>query len=324
MRRRQFLCVLGGAASVPFAARAQKATPVIGFLSALSRKAAEPHLEMLRRGLGETGFVEGRNVTIDYRFADGRYASLPAMAAELIARPVNVLVAQSPPAALVAKAATSTLPIVFGVGLDPVAAGLVESFNRPGGNATGIVMLPGPLVQKRLEVVRELVPRAANVTLLVNPGSPEAAAEVRDILAAATSNGLQVRVLNASTHAELDAAYTALTRERPDALLIGGDPFFFDQRQAIVERSVRLGVPTIYPFRQFPEVGGLISYGVNLVTPFRQIGIYAGRILTGAKPADLPVMQPSALELVINMKAAKALGIDIPPILHARSDEVID
>ena len=279
---------------------------------------------MFRRGLGEAGFAEGRNVTIEYRWAEGQYDRLPTMAAELVGRPVNLIVAQSPPAALAAKAATSTIPIVFGVGLDPIAAGLVASFNRPGGNATGIVMLPGPLVQKRLELIRELVPKAADAVLLVNPGSPEAAAEVRDILAAAAANRLQVRLLNATTPAELDDAFEALTERRPDALLIGGDPFFFNQRQTIVARVARLGLPTIYPFRQFPEVGGLISYGVNLVSPYRQIGIYAGRILQGAQPADLPVMQPTSLELVINLGAAKALGVDIPAILHARSDEVIE
>ena len=325
MRRREFLGVLGGAAATwPLAARAQQAMPMIGLLSALSRPQAEAFLNMFRRGLGEAGFAEGRNVTIEYRWAEGQYDRLPTMAAELVGRPVNLIVAQSPPAALAAKAATSTIPIVFGVGLDPVAAGLVASFNRPGGNATGIVMLPGPLVQKRLELIRELVPKAADAVLLVNPGSPEAAAEVRDILAAAAANRLQVRLLNATTPAELDDAFEALTERRPDALLIGGDPFFFNQRQTIVARVARLGLPTIYPFRQFPEVGGLISYGVNLVSPYRQIGIYAGRILQGAQPADLPVMQPTSLELVINLGAAKALGVDIPAILHARSDEVIE
>jgi putative tryptophan/tyrosine transport system substrate-binding protein len=326
LKRRDFIAVLGGAAAWwPRVARAQQpAMPVIGFLSALSRPQAEPHLDMFRRGLGEAGFAEGRNVAIEYRWAEGQYDRLPAMAAQFVGRPVNLIVAQSPPAALAAKAATSTIPIVFGVGLDPVAAGLVASFNRPGGNATGIVMLPGPLVQKRLELIRELVPKSADAVLLVNPGSPEAAAEVRDILAAAPANRLQVRVLNATTPAELDAAFVALTERRPDALLIGGDPFFFDQRQSIVAGVARLRLPTIYPFRQFPEAGGLISYGVNLVKPYREMGIYAGRILQGAKAADLPVMQPASLELVINLGAAKALGVDIPPILHARSDEVIE
>ena len=330
MRRRDFIAILGvggvaaSAVSWPRLGRAQQATPVIGFLSALSRPQAEAHLAMFHRGLGETGMAEGRNVAIEYRWADGQYGRLPAMAAELVGRSVNLIVAQSPPAALAAKAATSTIPIVFGIGLDPVATGLVASFNRPGGNATGMVILPGPLVQKRLELIRELQPKAAEAVLLVNPGSPEAAAEVRDILAAAPVNRLQIRVLNASTPAELDAAFAAMAQRRPDALPIGGDPFFFTERQGIVERVQRLALPAIYPFSQFPEVGGLISYGVNLVNPYRQIGLYAGRILQGAKPADLPVMQPTALELVINLRTARALGLDIPPLLHARADVVIE
>ena len=326
MRRRQFLSVLSGAAAAawPFAARGQQAMPVIGWLSALSRPSAEPHLDMLRSGLGEAGFVEGRNVAIEYRFADGQYDLLQAFATEFVRRPVDLIVAQSPPAALAAKAASTTIPTVFAVGLDPVVAGLVASFNRPGGNATGMALIPGPLVQKRLEVIRELLPKAADVVLLVNPASPEAAVEVRDIQAAAPASRLQVRVLNATTPAELDAARAALTERRPDALLIGGDPFFVNRRQDIVEWVARVGLPTVYPFRQFPEVGGLISYGVNLVTPYRQVGIYAGRILRGTKPADLPVMQPTALELVINLKSAKTLGVEIPPILQARSDEVIE
>jgi putative ABC transport system substrate-binding protein len=324
MRRREFIGVLGGAAAVPLAVRAQQAIPLLGFLSALSRTQAEAHLGMFHRGLSEAGFAEGRNVAIEYRFADGRYELLPAMASELVRRPVTLIVAQAPPAALAAKAATSTIPIVFGVGLDPVSAGLVASFNRPGGNATGVVMLPGPLVQKRLELVRELVPAAVEAVLLVNPGSPEAAAEVRDIVAAAPANRLQIRVLNATTPGELEAAFASLAERRPDALLIGGDPFFFNQQRSIVALAQRLGLPAIYPFRQFSEAGGLISYGVNLVNPFREIGNYAGRILHGAKPDDLPVVQPSSLELVINLKTAKTLGVAIPPILQARADEVIE
>ena len=324
MKRREFIALAAGSALWPLAARAQQSTPVIGWLSALSHSAVVPHIAMFHRGLGEAGFVEGRNVTIEYRFADGQYDRLASMAADLVGRAVNLIVAQSPPAALAAKTATTTIPTVFAVGLDPVAAGLVASFNRPGGNATGVVMLPGPLVQKRLELIRELMPKATEVVLLVNPGSPEAVAEVRDIQAAAPANGLKVRVLNATTPAELDIAFAALGERRPDAMLIGGDPFFFSLRQDIVARVVRLGLPAVYPFRQFPEVGGLISYGVNLVNSYRQVGIYTGRILQGAKPADLPVMQPTALELVINLKTAKEIRIDIPPILHARSNEVIE
>jgi putative ABC transport system substrate-binding protein len=328
MRRRDFIALAGGAAASAVlwrtAARAQPAMPVIGWLSALSRPVAEPHLEMFRRGLGEAGLVEGRNVAIEYQFADGKYDQLQSFAAGFVRRPVDLIVAQSPPAALAAKAASTTIPIVFAVGLDPVAAGLVASFNRPGGNATGMALIPGPLVQKRLELVSELVPKAVNVVLLVNPGSPEAAVEVRDLQAAAPASRMQVRVLNATTAGELDAAFAALTERRPDALLIGGDPFFVNRRLDIVALAARLGLPTVYPFRQFTEVGGLISYGVNLVPPYRQVGIYAGRILQGAKPADLPVMQPNVLELVINLRTAKALGVEIPPILHARSDELIE
>jgi putative ABC transport system substrate-binding protein len=325
MRRREFLGLLGGAAAAwPLAARAQPAMPVIGFLSALARPQALAHIEMFHRGLGEAGFGEGRNVAMEYRFAEGHYDRLPALAADLVGRSVSLIVAQSPPAALAAKAATTTIPTVFAVGIDPVVAGLVASFNRPGGNATGMVLIPGPLVQKRLELVRELLPKAADVVLLVNPASPEAAAEVRDIQAAAPANRLQVRVLHATTPGELDAAFASLTERRPDALLIGGDPFFLNRGGDIIAWVARNRLPTIFPFRQFTEVGGLLSYGVNLVPPYRQVGIYAGRILQGAKPADLPVMQPTALELVINLKTAKALGLDIPPILQARSDEVIE
>ena len=329
MRRREFIVLAAGATAAPIflrplAARAQQAMPVIGILSALSRTQAEALTRMFHRGLGEAGFTEGRNVAVEYRFADGQYDRLRALAAELVGRPVNLIVAQSPPAALAAKAATAAIPIVFAVGLDPVVAGLVASFNRPGGNATGVALIPGPLVQKRLELIRELMPKATDVVLLVNPGSPEAAAEVRDIQAAAPASRLQVRMLNATTPGELNAAFAALGERRPDALLIGGDPFFMIQRQDIVARVARLGLPAVYPFREFPESGGLISYGVNLMNGYRQVGIYAGRILQGAKPADLPVMQPTALELVINLKTAKILGLDIPAILHARSDEVIE
>lgn len=324
MKRRDFLGLLGGAvAAWPVALQAQQPRQSIGFLSALSQPTVEPHIALFRRGLVETGIVEGRDVIIEFRFANGQYDRLPAMATALIARPIDLIVAQSPPAALAAKAATSTIPIVFAVGIDAVAAGLVTSFNRPGGNATGMVLVPGPLVQKRLELVRELIPKAADVVLLINPG-PEGAAELRDIQAAAPVNRLGVRVLHAATPLELDVAFAALVDHRPDALLIGGDPFFFEQREEIITRVARLGLPTIYPFRQFAEAGGLISYGINIVSPYRQVGIYAGRVLQGAKPADLPVMQPTTFELVINLKTARTLNFDIPPTLHARSDEVID
>ena len=325
MKRRDVLAALGGAAALPFAARAQQAIPVVGFLGALSQGQSARQVEMFLRGLGETGFTAGRNVTVEYRFADGRYERLPALASELVGRSVGVLVAQSPPAALAAKAASTTIPIVFSVGVDPVAAGLVASFNRPGGNATGTMINPGPVAQKRLELIRELAPKAVDVALLINPSTgAEAASEISDVRAAAQANGMQVRVLNASTPHEIDAAFAALAERRPGALLVGGDPFFMLRRQDIIMHVARSGLVAIYPFREFTESGGLISYGINLVNGYRQVGIYTGRILKGARPDDLPVVQPTVLELVINLGTARVLGLEIPPLLHARSDDVIE
>jgi putative ABC transport system substrate-binding protein len=308
----------------PFATRAQQAIPVIGWLSAISERAAAKHLALFARGLGENGFAPGRNVSIEYRWANGQYDRLPTMAADLVRRPVDVILAQAPPAALAAKAATATIPIVFVVGIDPVAGGLVASYSRPGSNATGVSMIMGPLGQKRLEIVRELVPKASVVALLHNPASPDAAPETRDVQATAQANRLQLRLLNASTPAELEAAFASIGAQRPDALLVGGDPFFLVQRHSIAEQVTRARLPAIYALREMVEAGGLISYGANIPNSYRQAGIYVGRILKGAKPADLPVMQPTTFELVINLKTARAQGIDIPPILHARSDEVIE
>jgi putative tryptophan/tyrosine transport system substrate-binding protein len=324
MRRRDFFAALGGAAAWPLAAHAQQAMPVVGWLSAISEQAASPHLALFRRGLSENGFMPGRDVAIEYRWANGQYERLPALAAELIRRPVDVILAQAPPAALAAKTATTTIPIIFVVGIDPVAAGLVASYSRPGGNATGATLIMGPLGQKRLEIVRELVPRASVIGLLHNPVSPDAAPEIRDVQAAAQANGLQLRLLSASTRAELEAAFASIAAQRPDALLIGGDPFFLVQRDYIAAEVARAGLAAVYPIREMVEAGGLISYGANIPNSYRQAGIYTGRILKGAKPADLPVMQPTTFELVINLKTAKTQGIDIPPVLHARSDEVIE
>jgi putative ABC transport system substrate-binding protein len=274
--------------------------------------------------LNEAGYVVGQNVTIEYRWANGQYDRLPAMAAELVLRPVGVIVAQAPPAALAARTATTTIPIVFVVGFDPVAAGLVASFNRPGGNATGMTLITGPLGQKRIELVRELAPKAIAVAMLANPFSPDAAPEIRDVQAAAQANGLQVKMYTASTQTELGVAFNAISAQRPDALLVGSDPFFVIRREEVVALAARLGVPAIYPFREFVESGGLISYGTNIASAYRGAGIYTGRILKGANPADLPVVQPTKFELVINLKTANTLGMDIPPTLHARSDEVIE
>jgi putative ABC transport system substrate-binding protein len=325
MRRREFITLLGGAVAVPVAARGQQSSmPVVGFLSAVSEAATVKHQVQFRRGLRETGFVPGQNVAIEYRWAEGQYDRLPGMAADLVRRKVDVIVTQAPPAALAARTATTTIPIVFAVGIDPVAAGLVESFNRPDGNATGSTLISGPLGQKRLEILRELVPKAKVVAMVVNPFSPDAPPEIRDVQAAARANGLQLRLLNASTAAELDAAFAALEAQRPDALLVGGDPFFLVQSRMIIERIERAGLVAVHAFREFTELGGLVSYGTSIANTYRQVGIYVGRILKGAKPADLPVLQPTTFELVINVKTATAQGIDIPPSLHARSDEVIE
>ena len=324
MRRREFITLLGGVATMPFAALAQQQIPVIGFLSASSEAAVAGQLSAFRRGLSETGFIEGRNVAIEYRWAEGQYQRLPAMAAELVARPVSLILAQAPPAALAAKVATANIPIVFVVGFDPVGAGLVTDLSKPGGNATGMTLLSYALGQKRLEMVRDLSPKASVVAMLVNPVSPDAAAEIRSVQTGAQALGIKLAMFNASTAAEIEKVFDGIAGQRPDALLIGTDPFYIDQREAIVTRAGQLPLPAIYPFRQFPEVGGLMSYGTNIPNSYRQAGIYAGKILNGANPSELPVMQPATFELVINLKSARKQHIDIPATLHARSDEVIE
>ena len=325
MRRRDFIKVVGGGAVAwPLAARAQQPTPVVGFLSAVSQTQTAHLVAAFRRGLKETGFVEGSNVVIEYRFADGQYDRLPAQATELVRRAVDVIVASGPPAANAARVATASIPIVFVVGLDPVAAGLVASFNRPGGNATGITLVSGPLGQKRLELVREFAPKATDVAMLVNPLSPDAPPEIRDMQAAAQANGFKITLLNASTLDELKTAIATLADHRSSALLVGADPFFMVRREQIVALIAQQKVPAVYPFREFADAGGLMSYGTNIANAYRQSGIYAGRILKGAKPTDLPVLNPTSFELVVNLKAAQTLGLDIPPALHARSDEVIE
>lgn len=315
MKRREFITVLSGAAAWSLAARAQEERPVIGYLSALSEAASPATVSAFRRGLAETGFVDGRNVTIEYRWAEGRYERLPAMAAQLVRRPVSLILAQAPPAALAAKAATANIPIVFVVGFDPVGAGLVTDLNHPGGNATGMTLINNVLGQKRLEMLRDLSPKTSTVAMLVNPVSPDTISEIRSVQTGALALGIKLAMFNASTPNEIEAAFNGIAEQRPDALLIGGDPFFLGQSTEIVARAGRLSLPTIYPFREFVVAGGLISYGANIPNSYRQAGIYAGKILKGANPAELPVMQPATFELVINLKTASALHIDIPGLI---------
>jgi putative ABC transport system substrate-binding protein len=297
VRRREFITLLGGAAAWPLAARAQQSEqpekPVIGYLSTLSEAQGVHLLAAFRRGLGEIGLSEGRNLAIEFRWAEGRYERLPAMAAELVRRPVNVLLAQAPPAALAAKASTTSIPIVFVVGIDPVGYGLVASLNRPGGNATGMALMSPFIGEKRLDMLRELAPKSSLIAMLVNPKTPDAVPEIGSVQMAAQSLGLQLRMFNASTLNEIDAAFAAMAEQRLGALLVGTDPFFVDRRAELVARVAELRIPAIYPFREFAVAGGLISYGSNIADGYRQAGLYAGRILKGAKPAELPVMQPT-------------------------------
>ena len=327
MIRRRFISLLGGAAIWPLAARAQQAAlPVIGFLNPTSPDTYADRLRGFRQGLKDTGYVEGENVAIEYRWAENQLDRLPALAAELVRRRVAVIATSGGPAvAFAAKAATTTIPIVFIVADDPVRLGLVASLARPGGNLTGINFLNADLTAKRLELLRELVPGASRVAVLVRPTTGSGIeAPLRDMDLAARAMGLQIQVVNASNSREIDAAFENFARERPDALFVSPDPFFRSRRMQLTHLATRHAIPATYALRDYAEAGGLMSYGAGLTDAYRQIGTYAGRILKGAKPADLPVVQSSKFELVINHQTARMLGLTVPPSLLAVADEVIE
>jgi putative tryptophan/tyrosine transport system substrate-binding protein len=327
MRRREFITLLGGVAVAwPLAlARAQQtAMPVIGFLSSRTPHESAHLVAAFHRGLAENGYVEGQNVAVEYRWALGQYDRLPALATDLVSRPVAVVASVGgDPAAQAAKAATATIPIVFEMG-DPITLGLVTSYNRPGGNATGINILTSALEAKRLGLLRELVPQAEAVGVLLNPNWPAATGQLSDIEDAARAIGVQTHVLRASTDGEIDTAFASLAQHRIPALAVASDPFFTSRRDKLAALAARHAVPAMYPFRDYAVAGGLMSYGIDLLEVYRQVGLYAGRILKGAKPADLPVMQPTKFEFVINLKTAKALGVTLSGDLMSLADEVIE
>jgi ABC-type uncharacterized transport system substrate-binding protein len=326
MRRREFILGLGGAAAWPLAARAQQpAMPVIGYLSTRSPEDTIHLLAAFRVGLAQNGYVEGQNATIEYRWALGQYERLPGMAAELVRRPVTVLAATGgEPAAFAAVSATSTIPIVYLIGGDPVKEGIAASFNRPGGNATGVTLLTNSLEPKRFSLLRDLTPRASLFGVLLNPKYPAAEPALRDVEAAAKAVGVEIQPFRASTDDEIDAAFDAIARDRLAALAITADPFFDTRRQRLVALAARHAIPTIYQFREYAQAGGLISYGIDNANAYRQAGIYTGLVLKGARPEDLPVMQETKFLLVINLKTAAALGIKISDNLLTLADEVIE
>jgi putative tryptophan/tyrosine transport system substrate-binding protein len=326
MNRRELIPLLAGATvGWPLAAHAQQRTvPVIGFLHFASPGPFAEQVAAFRRGLSETGYAEGENVAIEYRWAEGRYDRLPAMAADLVNREVDLIVAAGPASAHAAKNATATVPIVFSVGTDPVADGLVASLSRPGGNLTGVSILAVDLTPKRLELLCELVPQARAIALLVNPNAPNVEHDIGGLQAAALAKGVELKILKASTENEIDTAFATLVQLHPDGLVVASDPFFNSRRDQLVALATRYAVPAIYEWRWFATSGGLISYGPSLTAVYRKDGVYAGKILNGAKPADLPVEQSDRFELVVNLKTARALGLTIPPLILARADEVIE
>jgi putative tryptophan/tyrosine transport system substrate-binding protein len=326
MRRRDFIKIVGGAAAVwPLVARAQQQpTPVIGFVNGASAKGYARQLSAFLKGLSETGYVDGRNVAIEYRWAEGRTDRLPAMVADLVHRQVAVIAATSTPAALAAKPATTTIPIVFTTAADPVQIGLVASLNQPGGNVTGVTQTNVEMAPKRLQLLHEVVPTASVIALLVNPANPTSAETTKELQAAARTLGLELRVLNASTDRDFDGVFAKLIQLRAGGLVIGGGPFFASRSEQLAALALRHAVPTIYQDREFAVAGGLLSYGTDSTETYRLAGIYTGRVLKGDKPADLPVQQATKVELYINQKTAKALGLTVPQALLSRADEVIE
>jgi len=325
MRRREFMGIVGGAAAWPLAVRAQQpAIPIIGFLSGSSALERAPLLTAFRQGLSEVGYEEGRNVAIEYHFAEGRYDRLPTLAADLVRRPLVVVFAGDAPSALAAKAATATLPIVFNSGGDVIQIGLVENLRRPGGNITGVNLIAGPLSAKQFALLHELVPKTNTIAFLINPENANAERDTLTVQEAAHLLGIDVVVLRQSTQVGLATVFASIVQEKVGALLINADVFFTSQRDQLVGLAAHHGIPAIYAWREFCEAGGLVSYGPSLTAAYHQCGIYVGKILTGVKPSELPVIQPTKFELVINLKAAKMLGLTVPPTLLAVADDLIE
>jgi len=324
MKRREFITVLGSTAAWPLAARAQQAMPVIGLLSSASSKDYGPMMAAFRKSLGEAGYIEGRNVTIEYRWADDQYERLPALAADLVNRQVSVIVAATTPAALAAKPATKTIPIVFAIGGDPVRTGLVDSLNRPGSNLTGAAHLNVDTAPKRLELLHELLPAAKVIGLLLNPTNPLAESVATAVQAAAVSLGVELQVVHARTDEDLDRMFASLPGMRVGGLVIGTDPFFTSRTEKLGAMSLRLAMPIIYQYREFTAAGGMMSYGGSITDSYRHAGLYVGRILKGERPADLPVQLSTKVELIFNLKSAKQLGLTVPLTLLGRADEVIE
>jgi len=326
MRRRDFIGLIGGtAAAWSFAARAQRPMPVIGWLFGVSAEAGQPTLAAFRKALGDAGYVEGRDVQFEYRWADGNYALLPAMAADLVARSVTLIVTGGgEPAAFAAKAATSSIPIVIVVGSDPVKEGLIQSLNRPGGNITGATVFSYQMESKRLSLLHEAAPAAKTIAVLLNPSNPAAELQLRDVREAAPRIGVEVITLNANTEGEFEGIFETMAQRRAGGLVVAADPFFNSRRTHLIALAEQYRLPAVYEWRQFAVDGGLMSYGTVLTDAYSQAGTYTGRILKGEKPGDLPVVQPTSFQFVINLKTAKALGLEIPPTLSARADEVIE